>query len=82
MSLKVYIASFEELPKEEQKNRNWQKDDYCGYLVIEMDGKIVEIQDDGMEPEDVRFYRDLKWVPKAIEDAYQKGLEDGKATKN
>ena len=50
--------------------------DWCSYLVIE-DGDYHAIYSDKMEPEDATFCRDLKWVAKEIENAYNRGFTDG-----
>lgn len=47
-------------------------------LVIEMDGDVIDVRSDMIEPEDVSFGRDLAWVPSALKQAYQKGVEDGR----
>lgn len=40
------------------------------------DNNGTRIYYDLMEPEDVRFYRDLSWVQGELESAYQSGYED------
>lgn len=54
-------------------------DDTEHYLVVKHKGKVVRVVRDGMEPEDVTFFRDLGWIPAAIKEAYKLGLEDGKS---
>ena len=39
-------------------------------------GKVIEEQYDGGEPEDSSFVRDWNWVPDMIEKAYKLGFED------
>jgi len=59
----VKVISFEDLTKEEQDsapNNGWGKED-ASYILIE-DSKGRRIYSDAMEPEDVRFYRDLSWI--------------------
>ena len=48
-----------------------------GAMVVVHKGSIMDVQRDGYEPEDVRFYRSLSWIPSMIEQAYKLGLKDG-----
>lgn len=74
--LKVEIQSFENLSPAEQDE--WGgSDDYSNYLRVTHDDKTVLLTRDSMEPEDVRFTRDLAWVPRAIKQAYELGIVDG-----
>lgn len=56
-------------------------DDGRAALVIERDGMILSVHRDGGEPEDRYFSRDWEWVRDALEQAYQFGLDDGRAEK-
>lgn len=47
-------------------------------LHVLRNGEVVRLECDRMEPEDNLFYRDWKWVPDAIREAYAYGLEDGR----
>lgn len=72
---KVSILSFDDLTEEE---RDWQPDngggkDSAQYLKIEYKGEVIAIESDAMEPEDVRFSRDLNWIKSALEKAYELG---------
>ncbi len=46
------------------------------YLVVFHNGKTVFLEDDNIEPEDVKFHRDLCWIPDAISWAYELGRKD------
>ena len=52
-----------------------------GELTIYRDGKVIAEHSDRVEPEDNSFYRDWRWIPDAIEQAYRFGIQDG-ANKN
>ena len=72
---KVSIVRFDDLTEEEQE---WQPNNGSGkdcaqYLKIEYKGETIAIESDAMEPEDVRFSRDLKWIKSALEKAYELG---------
>lgn len=49
-------------------------------LIREIDGIAEIIADSYMEPEDVLFCRDLKWVPKRLNEAYELGKSDAQET--
>lgn len=49
-------------------------------LRVVRDGKAVREHYDRGEAEDNSFYRDWRWVPDAIKQAYEFGLEDGRRT--
>ena len=51
---------------------------YCNDLVVLHNGEEIRRHSDGMEPEDVMFYRDLSWVGDAILEAYELGKKDSK----
>ncbi len=72
---KVRILPYGELPDE-------VKSQLCGYvhgefILIYHKDKLIFWKSDDIEPEDVRFCRDLSWVPEIIDEAYKLGLEDG-----
>lgn len=72
---KVTIEDFEDLTEEEQghqSNNGWGRDN-AQYLRVEYKGETLEIQSDAMEPEDVRFSRDLNWIKTSLEKAYELG---------
>lgn len=75
--LKVEIQSFDKLSATEQDE--WGgSDDYSNFLRVTHDGQTLLLTRDSMEPEDVRFTRDLAWVPRAIQQAYEMGVSDGR----
>ena len=53
-------------------------DDYL-VLRIERNGVVIREEGDRGEPEDNSYYRDWAWVPDALKQAYEYGLEDGRA---
>ena len=57
-----------------------EENGYDAYNVLEIfhNGNQVDDFFDNMEPEDARFTRDLSWIAKELERAYQLGLEDGR----
>lgn len=74
----VEIISFEELPSGEENfvSNNGCGKEYANYLIVRYNGKIIRLESNAMEPEDVSFYRDLKWVKDAIEEAYELGRNE------
>lgn len=68
---------FKALPdelKEEYDERYFYENK--GVLVVTHNGKILRHECARMEPEDVHFCRDLKWVPVALREAYDAGRDD------
>ena len=75
----VKIVQFDELPPEIDKtslSNNGSGAEWADYLLIYHNGKLIRWESSAMEPEDVRFTRDLRWVSEALEEAYEYGLED------
>jgi hypothetical protein len=79
MVVKQYFG-YDTLPDDikEIKEPPYSKWDMYGYLVIRWDDGVIQVEDDHMEPEDTMFYRDLRWIKPALEEAY----EAGKAARN
>lgn len=76
--MSVKVCNYSELPEWVNReygvsNNGWGKE-YASYLIID-DSLGRRCYDDAMEPEDVRFYRDLKWVGQEIEQ-YASKLEE------
>jgi len=74
-------VDWEDLTLEEQ---GWQPNNGCGkewasYLKVWHNEKVLYVFSCAMEPEDVRFYRDLSWVGPALEKCYELGRGDAKA---
>ena len=72
--LRTEIVRHKDLPEDLKEN---YPDEYDYFLLVYHNNELIFHAWDGMEPEDVRFYRDLKWVPEIIEKAYKLGLKDG-----
>ena len=72
---KVKILPYSELPDDVKSQLSG--DLYGEYILIYHKDKLIFWEWDHIEPEDVRFCRDLSWVPEMIEKAYKLGLEDG-----
>lgn len=49
---------------------------HCHDLVVLHNEKEIRRHSDGMEPEDVMFYRDLSWIGEAVLEAYELGKKD------
>ena len=65
----IKVAMYEDLPEDV---REYQPNNGCGrewasYLIIEWSDGSIQIESDAMEPEDVKFYRDLSWIKSTIE---------------
>ena len=80
MSLEINELRFDDLTEEQQENvpDNGSGKDYASYIEIKLNGAVVDIFSDAMEPEDVTFNRDLSWIAPVIKAAYEAGLEEGK----
>lgn len=72
---KIRILPYRELPDEVKKHT--YGDSYGSYILIYHNDKLIFCKHDVMEPEDVKFSRDLSWVPEIIEKVYKLGLKDG-----
>ena len=77
MSYEVRFLTKEEIKEHYGYYSRW--DEFSSELGIWKDGVLVQTERDGGEPEDNTFGRDWNWVPLALMDAYNKGIEDGKA---
>jgi len=78
MSYKVETLSFQDLQEQETRHisdNGWGKEN-ASYLRITVDG-VSTLQSDAMEPEDVKFHRDLSWIADALMEAYEVGRRDG-----
>lgn len=77
--LNVTTLDFKDLTEQEQAeaSNNGAGKEYAGYLRVCHDGKTILLESDAMEPEDVRFSRDLRWIADVIRTAYGLGLQDG-----
>ncbi len=79
--LTVVIKSHDELTPEELNHRcipnNGCGAEWASYLIVKHNGQIVQVESSAMEPEDVSFYRDLRWIGAALKDAYELGISDG-----
>ena len=77
----VIQCSYEDLPEEVNKewglSDNGSGKDCATYIIQKVDGEIISVESDAMEPEDASFGRDLGWIKQALEEAYEKGLQDG-----
>ncbi len=73
-NFKVDVVYHDKLPIKVQPYYN----DESSYLLIyhNLNDKEPEIESDGMEPEDVRFCRDLSWIKPTLESAHKKGQTD------
>ncbi len=80
MKYTVEICSFDKVPEEykESVSNNGAGKEWASYLIVRYKGKVVQCESSAMEPEDVSFYRDLKWVKTALLEAYATGFEDGR----
>ena len=52
--------------------------DWHSYLLVYHNDKLITVESDAMEPEDVSFGRDLKWVPILLHRVYALGHDDAK----
>jgi hypothetical protein len=70
--LEIEFPSFDDLSDSERENVS---DNGCGkecaiYLRVSFNGKVIALESDAMEPEDVTFGRDLNWIAPLIEKVY------------
>lgn len=77
---KATLVDFDNLTEEEKKFQpeNGHGAESATYIKILHNNKVLSIESDAMEPEDSYFFRDLSWIPNALEKAYQLGYEDAK----
>lgn len=71
----VTICNYEQLPEwvnDDDLSNNGAGKLYASYLLIE-DGDYRACYSVAMEPEDVSFHRDLKWIKNEIERAGRRG---------
>lgn len=75
----VELEEYQDLSETEKKgvSDNGFGKEYASYLRVTHNGKTLLLESDAMEPEDVRFYRDLAWVKDMIQEAYMLGYRDG-----
>lgn len=76
--MKAEFLYFEDLTEEEQgfaPDNGIGKED-SEYLRIKYSEEDSEVFFDAMESEDAIFSRDLSWIKRAIEKAYNQGLKD------
>lgn len=71
----------DEVNKEWGLSDNGPGKDCATYIIEKVEGKIISVESDAMEPEDASFERDLRWVKESLERAYQYGLIDGRFNK-
>lgn len=77
--LEIDLVSYEDLPLEKQEcvpNNGCGKED-AEYLRIKYYGKEIAYESNAMEPEDVRFTRDLSWIKDLLIEVYSLGRKDG-----
>ena len=76
--LRIIMQGFNDLTKEEQNNasNNGAGKEYASYLRVTHEGKTILLESDAMEPEDVMFCRDLRWIPGIIQKAYELGKNE------
>lgn len=78
---KAKMVSYEDLPDEIKNtdlSNNGNGAKYATYILIWHGDELLGCYSDAMEPEDTVFYRDLDWIPGAIERAYECGKTDQK----
>lgn len=70
------ILTYEDLTPEQQNEvpDNGHGMELATYIQATHLGKVLWLQSDAMEPEDVYFYRDLSWIKPALIQAYNIGL--------
>ena len=71
------ITRLEQLPKELWDAYDWELTNHRHVLLIKLNGKIIQSECDGGEPEDQSFLRDWSWVKIALLEAYKIGKIEG-----
>jgi hypothetical protein len=72
-SFLVEVLRHSQLSAEEQREYRCEEDHY---LRVSHNGVVEIFESDGLEPEDVSFFRDLAWIPDALGKCYAFGLAD------
>lgn len=73
----VIVCNYDKFTEKEQQE--WcHSDNGCGkefatYIVEKVNGKIINVNSDAMEPEDASFSRNLSWIVGSLKDAYKLG---------
>ena len=78
MSYKVKVMLAGEAPEEISKYFVYPEG--RSVLIMYHNGEMIDWHVDGGEPKDNYFFRDWSWIETALEDAYERGLEDGQKT--
>ena len=80
MSIEINELSFDDLTEAQQENvsDNGSGKELANYIEIKLNGQVVDLFSDAMEPEDADFRRDLSWIAPVIKAAYDAGLEESK----
>lgn len=69
-----YIIEVEEVDEDA-----WYVDDHATVVRVDADGTRTEVGWIGGEPEDNTHYRNYSWIVPELNDAYRRGVEDGRA---
>jgi len=74
----IEAPSYEDLTPEEKQEvpDNGCGKEYASYIRVKHNGETILLENDAMEPEDAKFYRDLNWIYSIIRKAYELGKAD------
>ncbi len=77
--LEIKDLNFEDLTDDQASNvpNNGCGKEYANYIKVFHNGVLIALESDAMEPEDVRFYRDLGWIGPLLKTCYELGVKDG-----
>lgn len=73
--LEIRVENFSQLSRKEQDNtsNNGSGKEYANYLRVKFNDQTIALKSDAMEPEDVKFSRDLSWIPELLRQVYNLG---------
>ena len=74
-TLSTKIVYWSDLPDDLKEQYPYHQDDF--FLIVKYKKEIIAVETDGGEPEDMRFFRDLSWIPHLLDKAYHLGYQEG-----
>lgn len=78
MTYEIFNCGYKDIPELWKSNvsDNGHGKEYADYLVVKHNGVTIAVYSDAMEPEDVYFSRDMKWIKPALISAYELGKKE------
>ena len=74
--IEIKIEGYSDLSEKEKQQFLRHNAEWDDYLRVTFNGKTIILESSGIEPEDVRFCRDLSWIKDALQKCYELGRTD------